>query len=888
MTYMLHTLTRLLWATTLAFILTCCQHGSPSESETQSIRDSLATLRQQGKKERDASRYDEALRLHIRGLDMARAVGDSSEWIQALNNIATDYRRMGMLDVAQSYHYQALTLCDESSDTTYQMRKNRVKALNGLGNIYLSIYSYDDADSVFRQALEGEHQLGSATGQAINYANLGSIYSARGDDEKALDYYRQSMFYNKKDSNLLGMALCHLYFGNIYERRQQYDLALREYEQSDRMMTDLKDLWHALEPRLALASVYYHTHEDAKALALLDKADATARQINSWEHIVEVHHLYFQLMQRQGRYHEALDHHLIATAYQDSILDNEKLDRIHNIGINIERTRQQEMVDMAQNELQTEKRIRQQSAWLFGLTVILLLAVISALLYVQRMRHRSMEMMREASRLREDFFTNITHEFRTPLTVILGLSRKIRENTEVPQSVSDKASTIERQGNRLLTLVTQLLDISKVKSVIGEPNWQHGNICAQVAMLLETYIDYAANRGVTLKYHYDKAIEMDFVPDYVNKVMSNLVSNALKFTPNGGTISVNLYQRGDRLHIDVSDTGHGISSDKLAHIFEPFYTTGDMGEAKGTGIGLALTQEIISHLNCTITAESQVGKGTTFHIVMPIQNRSADPVTETEIGNSGKPIIVVAEDNADVADLLCTQLEPFYEVVAARDGVEALKRAGEIIPDLVITDVMMPNMDGMALARAIRANDLTAHIPIIMVTARVTEQDRIEGIKAGADAYLVKPFNTEELLTRVAKLLEQRIMLRDKYAQTITQAPVTDDAIEDHFLARVEQVIVAHINKGEDITVTMVADDLNITARQLHRKVTGLINQSPAALIRITRINCAKTIMAAKPEMPLKSVALACGFTDYSHFAKVFRTVTGVSPTAWTAKPTAQ
>ena len=888
MTYMLHTLTRLLWATALAFILTCCQHGSPSESETQSIRDSLATLRQQGKKERDASRYDEALRLHIRGLDMARAVGDSSEWIQALNNIATDYRRMGMLDVAQSYHYQALSLCDESSDTTYQMRKNRVKALNGLGNIYLSIYSYDDADSVFRQALEGEHQLGSATGQAINYANLGSIYSARGDDEKALDYYRQSMFYNKKDSNLLGMALCHLYFGNIYERRQQYDLALREYEQSDRMMTDLKDLWHALEPRLALASVYYHTHEDAKALALLDRADATARQINSWEHIVEVHHLYFQLMQRQGRYHEALDHHLIATAYQDSILDNEKLDRIHNIGINIERTRQQEMVDMAQNELQTEKRIRQQSAWLFGLTVILLLAVISALLYVQRMRHRSMEMMREASRLREDFFTNITHEFRTPLTVILGLSRKIRENTEVPQSVSDKASTIERQGNRLLTLVTQLLDISKVKSVIGEPNWQHGNICAQVAMLLETYIDYAANRGVTLKYHYDQAIEMDFVPDYVNKVMSNLVSNALKFTPNGGTISVNLYQRGDRLHIDVSDTGHGISSDKLAHIFEPFYTTGDMGEAKGTGIGLALTQEIISHLNGTITAESQVGKGTTFHIVMPIQNRSADPVTETEIGNSGKPIIVVAEDNADVADLLCTQLEPFYEVVAARDGVEALKHAGEIIPDLVITDVMMPNMDGMALARAIRANDLTAHIPIIMVTARVTEQDRIEGIKAGADAYLVKPFNTEELLTRVAKLLEQRIMLRDKYAQTITQAPVSDDAIEDHFLARVEQVIVAHINKGEDITVTMVADDLNITARQLHRKVTGLINQSPAALIRITRINCAKTIMAAKPEMPLKSVALACGFTDYSHFAKVFRTVTGVSPTAWTAKPTAQ
>ena len=179
-------------------------------------------------------------------------MGDSSEWIQALNNIATDYRRMGMLDVAQSYHYQALSLCDESSDTTYQMRKNRVKALNGLGNIYLSIYSYDDADSVFRQALEGEHQLGSATGQAINYEQSDRMMTDLKDLWHALDYYRQSMFYNKKDSNLLGMALCHLYFGNIYERRQQYDLALREYEQSDRMMTDLKDLWHALEPRLSI------------------------------------------------------------------------------------------------------------------------------------------------------------------------------------------------------------------------------------------------------------------------------------------------------------------------------------------------------------------------------------------------------------------------------------------------------------------------------------------------------------------------------------------------------------------------------------------------------------------------------------------------------------
>ena len=846
----------------------------------------IIVCREIGRKMRNESLFDEALRYHGEELTLAEDLEDTLEMVQALNNLGTDYRRLGVLDVAQDYHYRAWTISKASGDTSHVAKKSRVVALNGLGNIYLTVGNYERADSALRMALAGEKELKSELGQAINYANIGSIFRHQNMNDSAWAYFRKSMELNQKVNNMLGISLCHTYYGSMYERERRYDKAEEEYEKAYELMKASHDDWHALNSLIALASINLTKGDNARAFDFLGKAKRMAEKIKSYEYLAEVYTLYYKHYKRTGDYSAALAAHEKAGAMQDSVVDMEKVNRIQNAGLAIERTQQARMMDAANMTLQSERSARMVSSVIFVIIVLLLSCALVIFFYAQRVNHHNHMNLKRVAQMRENFFTSITHEFRTPLTVILGLSQELQKNPQ--DEVKSHALTIERQGNRLLTLVTQLLDISKVKSVIGEPNWQHGNICAQVAMLLETYIDYAANRGVTLKYHYDKAIEMDFVPDYVNKVMSNLVSNALKFTPNGGTISVNLYQRGDRLHIDVSDTGHGISSDKLAHIFEPFYTTGDTGEAKGTGIGLALTQEIISHLDGTITAESQVGKGTTFHIVMPIQNRSADPVTETEIGNSGKPIIVVAEDNADVADLLCTQLEPFYEVVAARDGVEALKRAGEIIPDLVITDVMMPNMDGMALARAIRANDLTAHIPIIMVTARVTEQDRIEGIKAGADAYLVKPFNTEELLTRVAKLLEQRIMLRDKYAQTITQAPVTDDAIEDHFLARVEQVIVAHINKGEDITVTMVADDLNITARQLHRKVTGLINQSPAALIRITRINCAKTIMAAKPEMPLKSVALACGFTDYSHFAKVFRTVTGVSPTAWTAKPKAQ
>lgn len=245
----------------------------------------IITLREWGKQLRNESRFEEALKKHDEGLKLAEQAGDTIEWVQALNNIGTDYRRMGILDAAQQYHETALMMAEECSDTSFTARKNRVMSLNGLANVYLTVQNFHLADSCLRQALAGETALGSLTGQAINYANLGSIFETKGLADSAWVYYRKSMELNTRDGNTLGIALCHTYYGNLYEKAHELDKALAEYDEAYRLMRDSKDEWHSLNSLTALAEVYITKGYGNKAESYLAEAKAIATKIRSIEHL---------------------------------------------------------------------------------------------------------------------------------------------------------------------------------------------------------------------------------------------------------------------------------------------------------------------------------------------------------------------------------------------------------------------------------------------------------------------------------------------------------------------------------------------------------------------------------------------------------------------------
>ena len=417
--------------------------------------------------------------------------------------------------------------------------------------------------------------------------------------------------------------------------------------------------------------------------------------------------------------------------------------------------------------------------------------------------------------------------------MILGLSRDLQAAES--EEVKDRAQTIERQGKGLLTLINQLLDISKIKSAVGNADWRNGNITAHLTMIVEAWRDYARSRGIDLQLFAKEKVEMDFVPDYVNKVMNNLLSNAFKFTPEYGKVSVTMQREGDRLRIDVEDTGEGMDKEALAHVFEPFYQAESDVKNIGTGVGLALVKQIMDAVEGSITVESTVGRGTAFHISVPIRDAVKHQMAEVAIENAPLPPenepaladseggddrcrLLVIEDNRDIAAYIGSQFSGRYAVSYAINGKEGLEKALDLVPDLIITDLMMPGMDGLEVCRQVRANDIINHIPIIVVTAKITEEERIKGLEAGADAYLAKPFNADELRTMVEKLLDSRRRLRDKYSQMIAarqgdeaQKAMQENVASMRFLAKVSDVIYLQLNRGKEIEVSQIASAMCMT-----------------------------------------------------------------------------
>lgn len=533
---------------------------------------SIVAYRAMGKELRNDSRFDEALKVHSEGLKQAETLGDTLEIVQALNNIGTVYRRMGMLDMAQDYHYRAFAICKESADTSFTAKKNRVVSLNGLGNIYLTLGNYARADSALRLALAGERELNSALGQAINYANIGSIFSHREQLDSAWRYYRQSMGLNLQAGNTLGVALCHIYFGELHEKEHDYEKAISEYDKAYQQLQSSQDEWHAMNPLIALAGIYTQMGNDAKAQEYLDKA---------------------------------LTAHEKAAAMEDSVVDMEKLNRIQNAGLLIERNIQARAMNEVNTNLKNEQSARFTNTIVFIIIIIILIGTLVVFYFVQRIHRRNHLALKSLAEMRESFFTNITHEFRTPLTVILGLSRDLPNKS--PDELKQNAYAIEQQGNNLLALINQLLDISKIKSKMGNPDWRNGNITTYVSMLVDTYRNYACSKNIDLQLLVKEPVTMDFVPDYINKVFNNLLSNAFKFTPEYGKIIVAIWREDSNLLIEVSDTGEGMDKETAKNAFNPFYQGVTDSMNIGTGIGLALVKQVIDSLNGKINVRSRGG-----------------------------------------------------------------------------------------------------------------------------------------------------------------------------------------------------------------------------------------------------------------------------------------
>lgn len=879
----------------------------------------MVAARELGKKLRNASQFYEAIDVHKRGLVAAEKLRDTVQIVQALNNIGTNYRRLAILDEASSYHYQALTYCDQYSGSRNPddrtARKNRVVSLNGIGNVQLTLGNADEAENAFRQALKGENELGSALGQAINYANLGSILESREMLDSARYYYGKSLEFNEKVKSDLGVSLCHAHFGRLAEKEGDYDTAIEEYRQAYDIMEGNSDVWHWLESAVSLVRAYINAGNLERASFYLAKAGKEAGRISSMEYLAEVNRLEYLISKKKGNAVKALEYYVRSREYADSVASEKNLNHIQNVRVRYERERKQNEIELLNRSWEAERKNRNALLTMSLIALFLTIATIIVLIFLIALRNRNQRIIKEMERMKSTFFTNITHEFRTPLSVVQAAAGDVLNRSSDPEVRRD-ALDILRHGKGLLNLINQILDIAKLtekSAVKAVPEWKYGDIVGFISMICESYRPFAQTAGVRLVFSSPvEELEMDFIPDYVQKIVGNLLSNAVKFSPSGADVLLFVKQEEADVHIIVCDKGVGMTAEQKDKIFIPFYQAPTDSQRIGSGIGLSLVKLSVEAMNGRVDVHSAPGEGTVFIVRIPLayggkvsgrlnmaeyNMPEADTLATTRLeinedivcGTDSFSILII-EDTAEVARWQMKQLGEGYSYYFASDGESGLARAEEIIPDLIITDIMMPGMDGYEVCRRIRSSELLNHIPVIMVTAKATHEDRMKGLAAGADAYLEKPFHADELAVRVSKLLEQRKLLQSKWEAVIRQGEPVEENPAANELPDADRAFVGKftdaVNKCFEtgtLDYDFIASEMCLTRSHMNRKLKAITGMTSTEYIKTMRISLAKALIDTT-DMKIEAIAMRCGVDDVAYFSSLFRKATGMTPTAWRSR----
>ena len=573
------------------------------------------------------------------------------------------------------------------------------------------------------------------------------------------------------------------------------------------------------------------------------------------------------------------------------------------------------------NPIPTELNIKILPPWwrtwwaymLYGLIIFSSLYMAYRFQLARKLEQQEAKRLRDINQMKSQLYTNITHEFRTPLTVVIGMTELIREFVEkraygkIPETID----IIKRNSNSLLNLVNQILDLAKLESGNLKLQIMRGDVVLYLQFLTESFQSFADSKKLRLTFYSEvKALEMDYDPEKLLIIVSNLLSNALKFTPENGKVilHVNKIQdkKGDCLFIKVKDTGIGIDESSMPHIFDRFYQvdgSSTRGEP-GTGIGLAMTKNLIELMNGQIAVNSKAGEGTEFSILLPIThqegvvfspettrghiqektnvflplNQHVSHVKDSLPVSDQSPLLLIVEDNPDIVLYLKSCLKGQYNLAIAKNGQEGIEMAITLIPDLIISDVMMPLKDGFELCDTLKQHTLTSHIPIILLTAKATIADKLKGLEYGADAYLQKPFNKKELLIRLEKLIEGRKKLQQRYSSI--DAPLLEKenpaSMEDAFLQQIRQVIENNIT-DPDFDSARLCREMGMSRSQIYRKLKALTDRSTSFFIRSVRLQKAREMLRDN-DLTVSQVAYDVGFKDPSYFSRTFIEEFGVSP----------
>lgn len=774
------------------------------------------------------NKLKEALASYLKGLDLAEKHNEKSLAGTIYNGMGVCYFLMNDVKKAEQYMKRAAQAKKEANDYQYYA----LIAINLAGlqimqqSFYESVQTLKEAEKTLLKKKQ-EHYL------ATVYNSLGAAYQSTSPDS-CVYYYRLSLKYAEKYKDYQAKMNAYQNLGDYYFARKEYAAAI------DYM-------------KLAIATNEKRP-EDSYKPALYERISALYDSIGDFKH--------------------AYNYKKLETEARQRIFSVEKQKEIEELEIKYESEKKEKEIQKSKQELQ--RKNNQQNILIFcALSVFLAAGFITYLVFQRKVIERRFE--QEKLRL----FENIFHEIRTPLTLIDGPIQVMKQQQKYPEELD----LMERNSKKLIHLVNELLDASKLGKGSYKLDYSAGNLNEFIAHTVNQFAGEAKSKDIRIVLQLDEVEEnYSFPANALEKILSNLVGNAVKYCPAKSEITVLSKVSGTSLELKVVDNGPGIPKKEQKKVFRRFFRGQHSTDQSGTGIGLSLVKELVELTGGTIELQSS-RFGTVFRVTIPLKPSENQNWRMKSVENEDIPFLLLVEDDPDMAAFSMSVLKEGFQVIHAKNGKDALQMVQENLPDIVLSDVMMPEMDGIELLHEIRSNELTNHIPFVLFSAKASLESRLEGLKHGADAYIPKPFSTEELKLTIKNLFNIVQRNKELYQSSIRSEKTFEERIKSQnpYVNKVIACIIRNMDNS-DYSVNELSNDMALSRSQLHRKLAALTGFSTTNFIRMVRLEKAKDLLLNR-DGNITEIAFKCGFNSQSYFTRSFTEYFGKSPSQLIENP---
>ena len=836
------------------------------------------------------SNYDSAQYYYNKQLKFGQQTNNNKHISRAYTNMGSMWHQQRKYEKSFEFYTKADSVLEQ--DENLRVSKLRANVYNYLGYSVRITHGYEKAIEYYLKAKEVHEQINNQLGvQEVNVA-IAQAYTSFKEYDKALDLLNESIAYhqvNAPNSNSYSYSI--IVRGYLLLKMKQYKKAEKDHLKFYELALSTSSKTHESRALGYLGNFYFETAEYNKSIEKYIQAIELNEDLNDLSRQIEFSKQLIIVYKKTNNHKKAVEYYDNVIALQNKFDANKIAEDTRRLETKYQTEKKEQTIAMleAENELIAQKTKNQFIIFLGSLGIMFIAGFFIYSLY--KNRKKTTHKLQELNRIKSNLFTNISHELRTPLTLISGPIEHQLSNNNLSKEDRDELVLVKQNANRLLNIVNQLMDLALLDSGELKLNVTLGNLKMLLEQSVSAFQYQADKKNIQISTNIKNLESVWFDSDSIEKIVYNLLSNAVKYAEPNSIILFEAHKEKNNLIITVINNSTDVNHINIANLFQRFYQNDATTE--GVGVGLALVKELVNQLNGNVTASVKESDKIEFSVTLPIHKSALktsgvkndlmliekQPIENTLTNTNliDELVLLIVEDDHDIRKFIRTIFQDQFKIIEADNGKVGIDKAIEHIPDLIISDVMMPITDGIELCNTLKNNQLTSHIPIVILTAKVGDEHEMKGLESGADAYVTKPFSVEKLKIRVQKLLEVREKLQKHYSKGFHIKPdLKITSAETEFLQRLQSTLNQHITDS-NFTTARFTETMQMSRAQLHRKLKAIVNMTATEFIRTERLKLAIVLLKSS-DANMSEIAYQIGFNSPSYFIKCFKEIYHCTP----------